>query len=173
MHNKETQRWSNPQKEIAINYFFSHQNNGDAKSIYVPTHAGVLLHNDSIHVASSIGSNEVDPHISIFSLVDKQKTGLETDGLYDCAALTISNQKDIKLLIHAQGSNSLLTLFHSLQEHIPYKIKEEQYTLLLAYNPKYFLNIHKYEYALFHIKRRIGKNVTQRTRINVKSVITV
>lgn len=117
----ERKAWSSLTREVTHTAFISSQDRAPDGAWYVPFCTGVaLLEGGQLLVISHIGSEPDADSLEHFERSSHGRERLITDGIYECAGVSIHIDPIVKILIHAYGPQSLkylLAAFSNLIEH--------------------------------------------------------
>lgn len=155
----DRERWSDESRETSINGVLTSQKYADTGYWYVPYKTAIALEGTgSGTIMSHLGCESDYPIVDSFRFHKYNRAHLMTNGVYDCAALSIHTDDNLKVLLHAYGSLSLKALLLQVIEHYPtefvYGQKGKNTKLELAYNPIHLLNACLYELTCFSFVRK-------------------
>jgi len=193
LHNMTTPESGKPRQNrehtfeqlVARNAFLSHQRGAPDGYWDVPYRSGVaILHTAEDEgrslVVSHLGKESEDRSVESFWMETGNRNALITSDVHECVGLSLCIDPWVKLLIHAQGAESLSNLATELMYLLPQVLSRNgdtaqhvQGKLEVAYNLRYLQHIPFYETTLRALLKLLPKVTVRRTFVDTRSLVSV
>lgn len=170
--------WTSEAREIAHTAFLGSQAAAPEKYWYVPYRTGVaLLEDEQSLIVSHIGrAPEIDLP-EYFTHRTNGRTSLTTDGIYECAGVSVQVEPFLKILIHAHGVHSLSHLMEAFLDLIDRASSQRSVsrkgTFQLLYNPLYVSHALSYESLCLRLLKKMNNIEFKRQWVNQHTVISI